>query len=105
MPQFDVYRNKNPATRSAYPLLVDVQADLLDDLQTRVVIPLTHAEELLRRPLTTLTPIVTIEGEKYLVVTPEIAGIGKSHLGACVGAIPQERDKIVAALDLLITGS
>ncbi len=41
MGQFTVYRNKNPRTKSAFPLLVDVQSDVLEDLHTRVVIPLT----------------------------------------------------------------
>jgi toxin CcdB len=39
--QFAVYRNKSPRSKSTYPFLVDVQSDLLDELQTRVVIPLT----------------------------------------------------------------
>lgn len=40
MPQFTVYRNKNPQTLSVVPFLLDVQHDLLSDLETRVVIPL-----------------------------------------------------------------
>ena len=42
MAQFTVYKNKNPRSKTTYPLLVDAQADLLDDLQTRLVIPLTE---------------------------------------------------------------
>jgi toxin CcdB len=44
MPQFTVYRNKNPQTLSTVPFLLNVQHDLLSDLETRVVIP---ASELL----------------------------------------------------------
>ncbi len=40
MPQFAVYRNRNAATRARYPLLLDVQSDLLAGMGTRVVIPL-----------------------------------------------------------------
>jgi hypothetical protein len=43
MAQFAVYRNKNPRTKTAY-----IQSDLLGDLQTRVVIPLTKAAALAR---------------------------------------------------------
>jgi len=32
MAQFTVYRNKNPRSKATFPLLVDVQSDLLDDL-------------------------------------------------------------------------
>ena len=40
MPQFTVHRNPNPGSKAAYPLLLDVQSDLLADLGTRVVVPL-----------------------------------------------------------------
>ncbi len=38
MAQFTVCRNKNPQTSSAVPFLLDIQNDLLDDLETRVVV-------------------------------------------------------------------
>ena len=38
MAQFAVYRNKNPRSKAAFPLLVDVQSDQLEDLQTRDVV-------------------------------------------------------------------
>jgi len=43
MPQFAVYRNKNLRGSAFYPLVVDVQSELLEDLQTRVVIPLARS--------------------------------------------------------------
>ena len=43
MTQFDVHINPNPATRKAIPYLLDVQADLLDTLATRVIVPLPLA--------------------------------------------------------------
>ena len=42
MQQFGVYRNRNKATRSAYPLLLNVQSDLISDTGTRVVVPLVE---------------------------------------------------------------
>jgi toxin CcdB len=48
MAQFTVCRNKNPQTRSAVPFLLDVQNDLLEDLETRVVVPL--------RPIAAMEP-------------------------------------------------
>jgi toxin CcdB len=51
MTQFTAYKNKNPRSKVTYPLLLDVQADLLDDLQTRIVIPLTKAPSLTKSPL------------------------------------------------------
>ena len=43
MPQFAVYKNRNEATRGRFPLLLDVQSDLLEPLDTRVVVPLSPA--------------------------------------------------------------
>ena len=40
MAQFDVYKNANKSTRSSYPYLVEVQADMLSELRTTIVIPL-----------------------------------------------------------------
>lgn len=78
MPQFTVYKNKNPKSKTAYPYLVDVQSDLLSDLQTRVVIPLTRLTALRKKPIRDLTPTIDIEGSKYLILTPQLAGISKS---------------------------
>lgn len=60
MAQFTVYRNKNARTKSAYPYLVDVQSELLANLQTRVVVPLTKLTTLRKKPIKDLTPVVAI---------------------------------------------
>lgn len=105
MAQFTVYKNKNPRSKATYPLLVDAQADLLNDLQTRLVIPLTKAPALAKKPITRLTPSIDIDGERYLLMTPQLAGIARSELGAAVASVADHRSAIVAALDLLITGA
>lgn len=104
MPQFAVYRNKNAHSKSTYPLLVDIQSDLLNDLQTRVVIPLTKVGALTKKPLTHLTPVLNFDGDEYVLVTPQLAGIGKSELGAAVGSLEDKRQAIIAAMDFLLTG-
>jgi toxin CcdB len=104
MTQFSVYRNKNPSTKATFPYLLDVQADLLEDLQTRVVIPLTKTAALARWPLKILTPIIVVDGEEYVAMTPQLAGIAKGELGPRVTIIPEYREALIAAMDLLITG-
>ena len=104
MPQFTVYRNKNPRSKSTYPLLVDVQADLLESLQTRVVVPLTRTAALTKNPLTHLTPAVAFDGENYMLMTPQLAGIARTELGAAVGSLASERQTIIAAMDFLLSG-
>jgi toxin CcdB len=105
MAQFTVYKNKNPRSKTTYPLLVDVQADLLDELQTRLVIPLTKVPALTKKPITRLTPSLEIGGEQYLLMTPQLAGIARSELGSAVGSVADQRSPIVAALDLVMTGA
>ena len=105
MPQFAVHRNRNAATKVRFPLLLDVQTDLLEDLGTRVVIPLTPATAAAKRgALQTLTPVCTVEGKPYLLFTPQLAGISAKELGPPIGDLSQDRQTILAALDLLLTG-
>jgi toxin CcdB len=105
MPRFAVHRNRNAATKSRYPLLVDVQSDLLEELSTRVVIPLTPASTTAKRTtMQTLTPVCIVEGKEYLLVTPQLAGIAVKELGPSIGDLTQNRQAILSALDLLLTG-
>ncbi|MEK6748113.1 MAG: CcdB family protein [Pseudomonadota bacterium] len=103
MAQFSVYQNINPTTRNAFPLLLDVQADLLSDLRSRVVVPLRplNAQSI---PLTRLTPVFEILGARYLMLTPQLAGVALSALGAEAGSLRDHRTEIVAALDMLVVG-
>ncbi|WP_070886012.1 CcdB family protein [Pseudomonas argentinensis] len=103
MAQFGVCRNINPATRAAVPLLLNVQSDLLAELATRVVVPLYAASTLQGKMLKTLTARFEIEGETYVMMTPQMAGIANKQLGAMVADLAAQRDEIIAALDLLIT--
>lgn len=104
MTQFTVYKNKNPHTREVVPFLLDIQNDLLNGLETRVVVPLRPASALKGKTLKTLTPLSVIEGESFVMLTPQLAGIPKSELGAPVAQVQQNRAEIIAAIDLLVTG-
>jgi toxin CcdB len=104
MPQFCVYRNRNAATRGRFPLLLDVQSDLLEPLATRVVVPLAAAAVTRSRMMETLTPLLRVDGKDYLMLTPQLAGVATRELGAEVANLAGERGRIVAALDLLVTG-
>lgn len=104
MAQFSVYRNKNPRTKATFPLLVDVQSELLDPLVTRVVIPLTKAPALIKKPVSHLTPEVSFGGDKYILMTPQLAGINRAELGPLAGSLAQDRQVILGAVDFLLTG-
>jgi len=104
MPQFAVYKNRNATTRRRFPLLLDVQSDLLEPLNTRVVVPLTLSAPARARAMQALTPKLPVAGKEYVMVTPQLAGISVRELGAIVDRLSSERAKIISALDLLITG-
>lgn len=104
MPQFSVYKNKNPNTRSAYPYLVDIQSDLLSELKTRVVVPLVKVTALGKKPIQHLTPTVEVDGQKYLMLMPQLAGISTKDLGPRVSDVSKYRNAIVGSIDFLATG-
>jgi len=66
MAQFDVYRNPSSKTNKAYPFLVDVQNSVIDQLATRLVVPLTKNETKNNLYMKNLTPEIEFEGESYL---------------------------------------
>ncbi|HET9227873.1 MAG TPA: CcdB family protein [Thermoanaerobaculia bacterium] len=104
MPQFTVCRNKNPHTRSTVPFLLDIQNDLLDGLETRVVVPLSPVSMMKSRTVRTLMPVLEVGGESLVMLTPLLAGIPKSELGEPVASVEQHRFEIIAAVDFLLTG-
>jgi toxin CcdB len=104
MPQFALYRNRNPASKTRFPLLLDIQSDLLEVLATRVVVPLVLASAARTRSMRTLTPLLKFEGKDFLMLTPQVAGIPTRELGPVAGDLAGDRDKIVAAVDFLLSG-
>nr|WP_219853076.1 MULTISPECIES: CcdB family protein [Pseudomonadaceae] len=77
---------------------------MIAELGTRVVVPLYTAFAMKGKTLTTLTPTFEIEGRQYVMVTPQLPSITKKQLGTQVAELSAQRDEIIAALDLLITG-
>lgn len=104
MAQFRAYRNPRTESRQRFPLLLDVQSDLIGALETRVVVPLAPVAAKAPPRLTVLMPELEIEGRKYSMYTPQLAGIAKRELGAEVADLATSRPEIIAALDLLISG-
>ena len=103
MAQFDVYQNPNPLSKIRIPYLLDIQHDLLSQFNTRVIIPMV-LREAMSIPAEILNPVFLIEGRDVVLSTAELAGIDKKQLGSVVMNINQDRDKIIAAINLLVTG-
>lgn len=105
MHQFTVYRNRNEYTRSVYPLLLNVQSDLIEETGTRVVVPMVPAGGRKRAPvISSLAPVVEVNGKPHVLVVPLLAAIELADLGPAEADLSDERTAIMAALDLLISG-
>lgn len=104
MQQFTVYENRNPASKARYPYLLNVQSDLIEQTETRVAVPLFAVGRGRSLAMTSLTPVLDVAGRKYLLLTPLLAGVDTGRLGKPVADLSHERAKILAALDLLISG-
>ena len=99
-----VHENPNARSRAAIPLLLDIQADLLAALGTRVVVPLYRQQAAPGARMARLAPLLVFQGQAYVASFPELAGISRGDLGAAVGELLEWRGEILAALDLLFTG-
>ncbi|WP_406872836.1 CcdB family protein [Aminobacter sp. P9b] len=98
MARFDLYRN---ADADAY--FLDVQADLLRHLNTRVVVPILPLN-MAPKPAHRLNPIFAIGGKDYVMVTQFISAVMASELPAAVENLSKQHDKITDALDMLFQG-
>ena len=104
MAQFEVYRNTSKTTKKMFPLLVDIQNDVISDLATRMVLPLALPAYFQQESMTVLTPIIEFEGEALIILTPQIAAIPVRQLNEPVGTLEHMRNEILAALDMAISG-
>ncbi len=71
MAQYKNYYNKNPQSKKEFPLLLDIQTNLLDSLQTTVVVPLKNLNQMRikRYALESAMKIEIPPGNNYLFST------------------------------------
>ena len=96
MARFHVYSMK-----IGYAL--DVQSNLLDGLNTRVMIPLVDADRVVH-VMTKLNPSIVVNGKNYLLATERIAAVPVAQIGAFATDMTARTDEITAALDFLFQG-
>ena len=100
MARFDVY--PRPGTAGGGYVL-DVQSNLLNDLSTRVVVPLL-SQEIAPKPAQKLNPTFEIEGQPYVMLTQFVAAVPARELELQVVSVPARGDDIMRALDMLLVG-
>ena len=97
MAKFDVHRLGDGI------LVVDCQADLLSDLETRLVVPLVPASESwghVRR----LNPAISFSGAEHVLLPQEAMTLDRRELGVPIGSLAEHDLTIGNALDMLISG-
>ena len=104
MPQFDIYVNPNKKSRIAYPFIIDMQNNLVDDLTTRIVAPLALYSKFKDEELKKLTPRVSYKERELLILIPQVSSMPSKLLKEPVGSLSHLRDEIIAALDFAIIG-
>lgn len=103
MARFDVYKNPNRRSRARVPLLLDVQASLLQDLATCLVVPLVAASD--HGPaIERLNPKLRLGKQSYVMATAEMAAISRKGLGERMGSLEAQSAEILAAIDFLVSG-
>jgi toxin CcdB len=100
--QCDVHANPDDPL-GQMPYLVDVQANLLSGLDTRVVVPLVRSASF-GRPVSRLHPAFAVDGETFIMATHLLAAVRRQSLGACVASLDERRDVIISAIDVLWSG-
>ena len=97
MARFAVYQNPDGG------YLLDVQADLLDHLNTRVVVPLMPIADA-PKPAGTLNPVFEVNGVDCVMVTQFMAAVPVTILKDRLASLESQRNEIVSAIDLLMQG-
>ena len=101
MARFDIYKYGSKAV----PLVIDVQADLLSDLNTCAVIPLVSEKLAMKEVLPKLKPIIKVDGVRYILMTTDIGTVTRSSLGEHVANVENDyRQEITEAIDFLFQG-
>lgn len=100
--QHELFANPDRRARAVYPLVVVLQADVVEG-DTLVVAPLTTTA-IVPNPPTRVLPLVTHDNRDYVVIMRLIGVLPTRRLGQPVGSIDRYRDDITRALDFLFFG-
>lgn len=98
MPKYDVFPNP-----SGDGYLLDIQSDLLNELNSRLVVPLLPASSA-PKPARRLNPVFDIADQQVVMVTQFMGAVPTGILKTQVGRLDEESEKIVSAIDMLIQG-
>lgn len=104
MSQFILYRNEDGSSNETYPFFIDVQNALLDDLNSRLVIPLSPHSALNKTDVKRLCPVIHLDEGDFVLLTHQMTSVPKSLLTTEITSLENSRYEILAAIDMLISG-
>jgi toxin CcdB len=102
MPQFDVHRNVGKH-KDAIPFVVVVQSSQFDGYRRRVVVPLVRKSAVGKLSHASFNPTFKIRGTPVVLHPLEIVSVPVEQLGDVVESLSEEGQKIIAALDELLS--
>ncbi len=98
MAKYDTYPNPDGTG-----LLLDIQSDLLEGLNTRVVVPLLPMTKA-PIPAKRLNPIFHINNVDYVMITQFLSAVPRSILKNQIRNIDDKSDEVTIAVDMLTQG-
>lgn len=104
MAQFRVYQNPRSDGRERIPFVLDVQSNLLEQLPTRMVIPLVRDKMFPARRVSRLNLRFNVNGQPVVMSPAEMGAVSAATLQQPMADLSAQRGDIIAALDLLFTG-
>jgi toxin CcdB len=104
MSQFTVYLNEDDSSNDTYPYFIDIQNALLNDLNSRLVIPLSKHSSLKNISAKKLCPVIHVNNDKFVLITNQMTSVPRSILKTEVISLESSRSEIIDAIDFLISG-
>jgi toxin CcdB len=94
--RFDLYRRQGR-------LVVDVRANIIPFVGTRLVIPLYQLGEV-PRSMAKLHPVLAIHGQPFVLATHLMAAVPAIELGSAIGSVDEHYDSITEAISVVLNG-
>ena len=100
MARFDIRRL---ATKTTFDLVVELQSDAFESLDTRIVAPLVEPSKL--RALTVINPVFHVRRKQYALIVHQMLSLSQSRLGEKIDSLSAHEYEITRALDHLLSRS
>lgn len=98
MARFDIMETRDGT------LLLDCQSDLLGNLGTRFAVPLVPVQDAPQPTIARLNPYFRVTERDVVMLTQYSGAVPVGECGSKVGSLIDEADRIMSAIDMLLTG-